>query len=736
MRIRPWWIFFAAVVVTALVYSPGFSGSWLFDDYPNIVDNQGVQPQDASISSLARAALSSPSSEFKRPLASLTFAANYLGSGLDPYGWKVTNVAIHLINGLLVFLLARMLLARLLWRLPDEEEAAYARRAGICAALVAAGWMLLPINLTAVLYIVQRMESMANAFVLLGLIGYVAGRERMLAGRSGLWLCVLSVTVPVGLGLTAKETAVLLPLYALLIEWVVFGFASQSTRHSGGGEAGIRNLAGPATVPSKIADSALARSSGMTEVEEAARSSGRPGRGKRRAARNRAAAPSASRRSGDGASEAGEASNSVQRSAGASEEAAAARGRRHDWRLFALFAIVLLLPIVIGLGWIVLPHVLDPATWTSRDFTLATRLLSEARIVIDYIGWTIVPLPHALSFYHDNFVISTSVFKPWTTLPSILGIAALIAAVPLLRRRQPLVALGIALFLACHTLTGTILPLELVYEHRNYFASFGIMLAIVPLLAASPRVWPLVLARRALLGALFAWWIALTLFTAWAWGDQLRLAQELAARAPDSPRAQYELGRTYIIYSHYDPDSPYTPLVYAPLERAAALPKSSILPQQALIFFNARMHRPIKDKWWDSLIAKLAAHDPGVQDESSLGALTKCARDGGCKLSENRMVHAFLAALSHPHPSARLLATYGDYAWNILGDQELGLRMSEEASTAKPDEPAYHITVARMAIIKGDLTLARAHLKALESLNIGGRLDDRIASLRALLGAP
>ncbi len=41
--------------------------------------------------------------------------------------------------------------------------------------------MLLPINLTGVLYVVQRMESMANLFVLLGLIGYVAGRRRMLA---------------------------------------------------------------------------------------------------------------------------------------------------------------------------------------------------------------------------------------------------------------------------------------------------------------------------------------------------------------------------------------------------------------------------------------------------------------------------------------------------------------------------------------------------------------------------
>ena len=53
-------------------------------------------------------------------------------------------------------------------------------RAKLTAALIAGAWMLLPINLTGVLYVVQRMESLANLFVLLGLAGYVIGRQRML----------------------------------------------------------------------------------------------------------------------------------------------------------------------------------------------------------------------------------------------------------------------------------------------------------------------------------------------------------------------------------------------------------------------------------------------------------------------------------------------------------------------------------------------------------------------------
>ena len=48
----------------------------------------------------------------------------------------------------------------------------------------------------------------------------------------------------------------------------------------------------------------------------------------------------------------------------------------------------------------------------------------------------------------------------------------------MLRRQRPLVALGIAWFFAAQLLTATVVPLELVFEHRNYFASLGICLAV------------------------------------------------------------------------------------------------------------------------------------------------------------------------------------------------------------------------------------------------------------------
>lgn len=681
-----WWWLLAAFGLTIAIYNAGLSGAYLFDDYPNIVDNQGVQPPDASLSSLVRAALSSPSSSFKRPLASISFAANYLASGLDPYWMKLTNLIIHLLNGLLVFLLARALLrsasavqhsfcdnipigsepSSTVERSASEPRPLPERqhmRTGIIAALIAAGWMLLPINLTAVLYVVQRMESMANLFVLIGLFGYVNGRLRMFAKQAataivspaksqencqgdwgGFILCAASITIPTAIGILAKETAVMLPLYALLIEWTLFHFRRSQ------------------------AISAPARENG-------------------------------------------------------------AINRQRDPRIASLFVLAFVLPMILGLAWL-LPGILKPETWATRDFTLGTRLLSEARIVVDYIAWTLLPTPAALSFYHDDFRISTGLLAPWSTLACMAMLAALIALVLRIRKYQPLAALGIALFLGCQSLTGTILPLELIYEHRNYFASFGLLLAIIPLLAV-PRTQPFALPRQVLLAGLLLCWTTLTALTSYAWGNPLRLAEDLASRAPQSPRAQYELGRTYIIYSHYDPVSPFTTRAYLPLEKAAALPNSSILPEQALIFMNARMQLPLRDAWWDSMITKLKAQKPGVQDESSLGALTQCAREHHCDLPADRMMQAFMAALSHPRPSARLLATYGDYAWNVLDDQSLGERMTTEAARAAPNEPAYQVTLIRMLLAQNRIPEAMRAINVLQTLNFGGRLDQQIQAFKA-----
>lgn len=636
---RSAWQAAAAYAVLALgmllciaVYLPGLSGGFLFDDYPNIVDNHGVQPEHLDFASLVAAALSSPSSELKRPLASLTFAANFLATGMTAGPMKVTNLAIHLINGLLAFLFIRELLRAMFHGRHNPA---------IVAAAIATTWMLLPINLTAVLYVVQRMESLANIFILLGLWAYVRGRLRMQSTAHGAGMAAIGVLAGSAVGLLCKESAVATPLFAAVIEAIVFRGLSQQ-----------QNLA----------------------------------------------------------------------------------GLGFDRRVPSFFLLFLIVPGVIGLCWLV-PSVLSPASWATRDFTLETRLLSEARIIVSYIGWTLIPLPSELSFYHDQFVASASLLDPPSTLLGLCALIAITATAVLTVNRRPLLSLSITLYLCAHLLTGTVLPLELIYEHRNYFPSLPVLLALAGIFLHGETRRPTFACGVLLMACVAIVAATETHTTAVAWGTPLGLSRELARRAPDSPRALYELGRAYIIDSHYDPESPSAALVYAPLEQAAALARSTILPLQALIFFNARMHRPVNDEWWQEIDAKLAARRPVVEDESSLIALSQCMQSMACDLSRARMHAAFDAAISHPRPSGRLLSAFADFAWRVEEDLALGESLQRRAVDATPNEVAYRMALIRLQIARKHFDDASRSLEGLAERDVLGTAQNTIAKLDAQLAA-
>jgi hypothetical protein len=170
----------------------------------------------------------------------------------------------------------------------------------------------------------------------------------------------------------------------------------------------------------------------------------------------------------------------------------------------------------------------------------------------------------------------------------------------------------------------------------------------------------------------------------------------------------------------------------AVLERTSTMADSSILPEQTLILTHSLMDQPVETRWWDSLVAKLQAHSPNSEDLEALGALTRCARDRRCEFPATRMAEAFAAAEAHSHPHPKLLTIHSDWAWSVLDDRALGERLAEAAVVAKPSDADARITLARMNIVLGRMDVARAQLEPLQRLNIGGRLDREIETLRKL----
>jgi hypothetical protein len=616
----------AMLALTAALYWPGLSGSFLFDDFPNIVGNDAVHVTSADWQDWKRAAHASPSHDLPRPLAMLSYAANYYFTGLDPWPMKLSNLLIHLFNGALLFAVLRLLFS--LWNRRQEAAWPEAKNARVALTLSCA-WLVCPINLSSVLYVVQRMESLAQTFVLAGLLLYLLGRRAMQAGAGGAALCAAGLVLGTTVGGLCKETAVLLPLYAFLIEMTVLRF-----------------------------------------------------------------------------------------------ETASRQGRHMLW---ALYAVLLLAPAIVGLTWL-LPHMLSPAAYAGRPFTLSQRLFTEQRVVADYIAWTLFPRPASLSFYHDDIAVSDGWLSPVTTLGSGLLLAALLTSAAALRRRLPLYSLGIGWYFAAHLLTATIIPLELAFEHRNYFASIGLLLAGGALILEIPPAFKRVQSALAIIAILA--FCSVTALRAHEWGNPIRFAYAEALQHPQSPRANYELGRTLTVASGYRPDSKLIDPAMQAFERATALPGSDAASAAGLIIVANHMHREINPEWWRDLTDKLSQRPPSPEDIGSLQSLAACQRKHECAPETSQLLSAFMAAMNHTPPSARLLAAYGAFAANELGDYVLAARTLGDAASLSPDVAGYRIDLARVQILEGNTALALDTLQRIDPARLDRSEAQQVEDLK------
>ncbi len=114
--------------------------------------------------------------------------------------------------------------------------------------------------------------------------------------------------------------------------------------------------------------------------------------------------------------------------------------------------------------------------YEERYFTLTERLLTQPRVIWLYLGLIAWPMPWRFSLEHD-VPISTSFFEPWTTIPALLGVLLLIGLGWRARRRFPLLSFGILFYFLNHAVESTFLPLEMVFEHRNYIPSMFLFVA-------------------------------------------------------------------------------------------------------------------------------------------------------------------------------------------------------------------------------------------------------------------
>lgn len=217
-----------AMYLAWFAYSPGLSGGFVFDDGPNIVENQSLIVEHLDFDHIRQAALSSGSGPFRRPISMLSFVANISLTGMSPYYFKLTNLAIHLVNGVSLYFLIILLLQAINSR-RDQPLSFWQYQ--IVALATAGAWIVHPLNLTSVLYVVQRMTSLSTTFTIWGLIAFTLGRLRLVREQNGYGWILASLLLFLPLATLCKEIGLLLPAYMLAIELTIFQFnATQKGR--------------------------------------------------------------------------------------------------------------------------------------------------------------------------------------------------------------------------------------------------------------------------------------------------------------------------------------------------------------------------------------------------------------------------------------------------------------------------------------------------------------------------
>lgn len=182
------------------------------------------------------------------------------------------------------------------------------------------------------------------------------------------------------------------------------------------------------------------------------------------------------------------------------------------------------------------------------DFTLPQRLLTEFRVVAYYLTLIFFPHPGRLTIDY-NYPLSFSLTDPPTTILSIAMVGVLLFLAVYSARKHRLFSFCILWFLGNLVIESTIIPIEIIYEHRLYLPSMMICLFVVYLawqVFSSPKTLTVgVLAIAAILGL----W---THQRNQVWSSDIVFWEDAARKAPNYARPLQNLAWSLQHKGHHE----------------------------------------------------------------------------------------------------------------------------------------------------------------------------------------
>lgn len=422
-----------------LLYSPGLSGTFLLDDFYSLEPLGGFGSINTP-DKLWYYVFSGNTGPTGRPVSLFTFALNAQSWPAEPYWFLLTNVCIHAVNSLLVYIFLSQL-----FRWERQTEAAK-----FIAAFAAIAWALLPFHVSSVLYVVQRMTLLSGTFSILALIFYLFARRDIEDARWGKACVGLAlVTLASVVAVFSKETSVLLPLQVLVVELYL------RAQRDSGAKGAERILLIAALLASSVVAIYLI--------------------------------------------------NFV---------------LKHLWEFYST----------------------GVAPSYGRSFSVSERVLSQLRVLGEYMMDIVIPKSQTAGIFHDNYPVSKGFFSPPSTILWLCFHVGVISLACSVRKSHPLIFFGILWYYASHLLESSVLMLEIKFEHRNYLPSIGLMVVVGYLISLMRKP----IFRYAAGGGIILVYSGFLFLNTSLWGKPLEAAVVWVEKNPNSPRALENAARQFV----------------------------------------------------------------------------------------------------------------------------------------------------------------------------------------------
>ena len=294
--------------------------------------------------------------------------------------------------------------------------------------------------------------------------------------------------------------------------------------------------------------------------------------------------------------------------------------------------------------------------YLGRAFDLHQRLTAELAIVLDYFRQALIPNLSAMSFHHDDAFQNFLARKKSTSLLHGACLFGLLLLAFTQRKKAPGLGFGVLFFFSAHSLESTVVPLELMYEHRNYFPMAGLFAGLAYELYAM-QAKPLSTKQTRLIAlvcvCVLVSYPSLLALRISGWNRPLENWIVDAQRKPASPRTAWEVANTYQLIFNRTGDRWAQEESFAWRTQAAQAETHYSDAQLSLLIMRAQSMQKNLLPLFEETFEIVKSRPVRAALPALLNQLVDCVNADKCLIEHHLVTQILLATLENPNQNEK-----------------------------------------------------------------------------------